>query len=122
MKRLLPLLLLASTAFAADTVSATGTWIISGNVQGYPITETCILTQAEAKLTGPCKGEKKTYDSTGTVEGKKITIKHGGEYEGQDLTLTFAGTLDDAGKLTGAIDVQPLDYAGTFTAIRSEAK
>jgi hypothetical protein len=122
MKRVLPLLLLSTTAlFAQPTVP--GSWTISGDVQGYPVNETCTFTQDKDKISGSCKGsDGKNYDTTVTVTDKKVVFVHGGEYEGQALTLTYTGTYNDKGELGGDIDVQPLNYAGTFTAKKADAK
>jgi hypothetical protein len=122
MKLVLPLLLLSTTAlFAQPTVP--GSWTITGDVQGYPINETCVFTQDKDKITGSCKdAEGKAYDTTVTVSENKVVLAHGGEYEGQALTITFTGTYNDKGELAGAIDVQPLNYDGTFTAKKTEAK
>ena len=121
MTRLLSLALLVATSFAADPV-LTGTWTLTGDVQGYPINETCLLTQTEAKITGTCKDAQTTRDVTGTVADKAVTFSHPSEYQGQPLTLTFAGSFDASGVLNGTIDVQPLDYQGTFSATTAVAK
>lgn len=122
MKRILPLLFLSSTAlFAQPTVP--GTWTISGDVQGYPINETCTFTQTADKITGSCKDSKgKIYDTTITVDGPKVIFVHAGEYEGKPLTLTYTGTYNAKGDLSGDIEVKPLGYDGTFTASKAEAK
>ena len=122
MKRVLSLLLLSTTAlFAQPTIP--GSWTISGDVQGYPVNESCTFTQDKDKITGSCKGsDGKAYDTTVTVDGQKVVFVHGGEYEGQALTLTYTGTYNDKGELSGDIDVQPLNYAGTFTAKKAETK
>ena len=120
MKRVLPLLILSTTAlFAQPTVP--GSWTITGDVQGYPVNETCTFTQDKDKITGSCKGsDGKAYDTTVTINGQKVIFVHGGEYEGQALTLTFTGTYNDKGEVAGDIDVQPLNYDGTFTAKKTE--
>ena len=116
MKRtLLTLLFLSSTAALAAPLA--GTWKISGDVQGYPINETCTLTGDDTALKGTCVGQK-TYPATAVRKDDMVTLTHGGEYQGQDLTLTFTGKLQADGTLSGAIDVQPLNYDGTFTAKR----
>ncbi|WP_158794617.1 hypothetical protein [Granulicella sp. L60] len=116
MKRIFPLLLLSTTALLAQP-TVTGAWTITGDVQGYPISEACIFTQVKDKITGSCTGtDGKAYDTTVTVDGQKVTIVHGGSYQGDALTLTYSGTFDDKGTLSGAIDVAPLGYDGTFTA------
>jgi hypothetical protein len=122
MKRFLPLLILSTTAlFAQPTVP--GSWTITGDVQGYPITETCIFKQVADNITGSCtNSDGKTYDTTVTIDGSKVIFIHGGEYDGQPLTLTYTGTYNDKGDLSGDIDVKPLGYDGTFTAKKAEEK
>jgi hypothetical protein len=118
MKLVLPLLLLSTTAlFAQQTVP--GTWTISGDVQGYPINETCTFTQTNDKITGSCVTDGTTYDTTVTINDKKVIFAHAGDYQGQALTLTFTGTYNDKGDLAGDIDVQPLNYSGTYTATKT---
>lgn len=114
------LLFAGSCAFAADSKVA-GVWKFDGDVQGYPIRETCTLTGPDDKLTGTCVGEK-TADATAVLNGSTLTMKHPGEYQGEALTLTFTGKLQDDGSLSGSIDVQPLNYDGSFTAKKDAAK
>lgn len=129
MKSLLPLLLLSTTllstpAFAAPP-AVTGAWTISGDVQGYPITESCTFTQDtkdKDKFVGICVNDGKTYDTTVTIVDQKVTFVHAGEYQGQALILTYIGTYSDKGELAGVINVAPLGYDGTFTAKKAEAK
>jgi hypothetical protein len=122
MKRLL-LLFLASTSTLLAQPTIPGSWTITGDVQGYPVNETCTFSQDKDKITGSCKGsDGKVYDTTVIVSDKKVVFVHGGEYEGQALTLTYTGTYNDKGELNGDIDVQPLNYDGTFTAKKTEAK
>ena len=122
MKRLLFLFLAAtvtSTLVAQPTIP--GSWTITGDVQGYPVNEVCTFTQDKDKITGSCKdSEGKAYDTTVTVSDKKVVFSHAGEYEGQALTVTFTGIYNDKGELAGSIDVQPLNYDGTFTAKKTE--
>ncbi len=123
MKRLLLLFLASTSTLLAQQPTVPGSWTITGDVQGYPVNETCTFTQDKDKITGSCKGsDGKAYDTTVTVNGQKVIIVHGGEYEGQALTLTYTGTYNDKGELAGDIDVQPLNYDGTFTAKKTEAK
>ena len=117
MKRysVLSFLLLANSAFAADSVS--GTWKIDGDVAGNPVQESCTVKQEADKLTGSCKGmSDKAWDLTGTVDGQTVTFQHGGEYNGEALTLTYKGTIDASGVLKGTIDVKPFDVSGDFSA------
>jgi hypothetical protein len=122
MKRLVSLVVVsAATLLAQPTVP--GPWTISGDVQGYPINESCSFTQDKDKLSGTCKNaEGKSFDTKVTVEEKKVIFVHGGEYQGEALTLTFTGLWNDKGELSGDIDVQPLNVSGTFTAKKAETK
>ncbi len=115
MTRLLSCALLLAAAVATDPI-ATGSWSVTGDVQGYAVTETCNLVQTDAAIAGKCIVGDKERVVTGTVADRNITFSHASEYEGQPLTLTYAGKLDDSGKLSGTIDVQPLNYQGTFSA------
>jgi hypothetical protein len=126
MIRLLPIALLfvaQTSAVPAAPVApiAAGNWTISGDVQGFPINETCTLTQTDAKIAGTCTNGEKTQPTTGTVADKSITFSHPGEYQGEALTVTFSGQLDDSGKLSGTIDVQPLNFQGVFNATKAAA-
>jgi hypothetical protein len=120
MKRVLPLLIFSATAlFAQPTVP--GSWTITGDVQGFPVNETCTFTQAKDKITGSCtNAESKTYDTTVTITGQKVVFVHGGEYQGQALTVTFTGTFNDKGNLSGDIYVDPMAADGTFTAKKAD--
>lgn len=116
--RLLPFALVTAFAFA-PAPDLTATWKIDGNVEGVPVVETCILTQTDATLAGTCKDTLATRTVTGTVAEKMITFSHPSEYQGQPLVLTFAGNLDETGKLSGTIDVSPLGYQGVFSATKA---
>jgi hypothetical protein len=106
-----------STGVGAIT---SGVWTISGDIQGYPLHETCSLTVQNKVLSGSCKGEGKAYDVTGTTDGGYVTFKHGGEYNGSPLTMTYSGTVSDQGLLRGSVDVDPMNASGNFTAKKTE--
>lgn len=99
-----------------------GQWLISGDIMGYPIHETCSFDVHDSALTGSCKGEAKAYDVTGSIDGKNVTFKHGGEYNGSALTNTYSGAMSSNGELSGKVDVDPMSISGTFTAKRVEAQ
>jgi hypothetical protein len=99
----------------------TGSWKITGEVQGVPIDDACALVHADAKLTGSCMMGGKQYETIGSVDGKKVTLKHGGEYNGDPLTLTFTGVLADDGSIAGSIMVDPLNVDGSFSAKKAVA-
>jgi hypothetical protein len=122
MKRIVSLILASATMLFADPV-VLGDWTISGDVQGYPIDESCTFNQTKEKIGGVCKNAAgKSFDTTVTVSDKKVVFVHGGEYQGEPLTLTFTGSWNDKGELTGDIDVQPMNVSGTFTAKKAPAK
>ena len=121
MKRALALLLISiSNLFVPPTIP--GSWTIAGDVQGYPIDESCTFTQADDKISGSCLMGGKAFPTTVTVTGEKVVFVHAGEYDGQALTLTFTGKYNDKGELSGTINVAPMGYDGTFTATKAEPK
>ena len=129
MKNLLPLLLLSTTVLSTPAFAAppavSGAWTISGDVQGYPISESCTFTQDtkdKDKIIGTCINDGRTYDTTVAIVDQKVTFVHAGEYQGQALVLTYIGTYSDKGELAGVISVAPLGYDGTFTAKKAESK
>ena len=122
MKRILPLLIFSTTTLLAQP-TVPGAWTISGDVQGYPINETCTFTQTGDKVTGSCvDSDSKKRDTTVTIDGQKVVFVHDGEYVSKPLTLTYTGTWNDKGELRGDIDVKPLGSSGTFTAKKTDAK
>ena len=122
LKRILPLLIFSTTTLLAQP-TVPGAWTISGDVQGYPINETCTFTQTGDKVTGSCvDSDSKKRDTTVTIDGQKVVFVHDGEYESKPLTLTYTGTWNDKGELSGDIDVKPLGYSGAFTAKKTDAK
>lgn len=126
MKRLIiALLLSALPALAADN-SLSGTWKVEGNVSGYAVNRICALKQDGKKLTGSCQNgdpsadDKAVLQLTGNVDDKNVTWKYDAEWNGSILTATYAGTWDGDAAITGAIDVQPVNAAGTFTAKKNK--
>ena len=121
-RRIFVVAVLASSAiaYAADPKVA-GKWTIEGDVQGYPIHDVCTLSGPNTKLTGTCTMESKDRETTGTFDGTTLTLKHAGEYQGDALTIVYTGKLQKDGTFTGDIDVQPLNYQGTFTASAAAA-
>jgi hypothetical protein len=122
MTRIVSMLLL-SAATLSMAPALPGTWTITGDVQGYPINDVCVFTQADDKLSGSCTMEGKTLDATAiSTDGGKLVWAHGGEYEGQPLTLTYTGAFTEKGDITGTIYVTPLAVDGTFSAKKGDAK
>jgi hypothetical protein len=105
---------------AAARPIATGTWKIDGDVQGMPVRLTCVLTEAEKKLTGTCTGEDKTpRNLTGTPTGAGVSWHFDTEYQDQPITVTMTATpTADATRMNGTIAVSPMDADGTFVAMK----
>ena len=121
-KRLAWMFLVAIPAAAAAPADVTGTWAISGEVQGVAVVETCSLKQsADAKITGSCDTSTGKYDVTGTVENGTAAFHHGGKYEGNALTITYTGKLGDDGSMAGTFYVDAYDVTGSFSAKKSVA-
>ena len=113
-------LLLASTVFAAGTPNLTGSWSIHNSIAGNESDQECKFVQTENKLTGTCKGQPNDVDITGTLDGNKVSWQYESEYNGTPLTLIYTATLDDSGKISGSVEVQPFAVTGDFTASPSK--
>lgn len=123
MKKILAasLFVLASSAFAAGASSLTGQWTVHNSIAGNESDHNCTLVQTDNKITGTCKSaEGKDLPVTGNVDGNKVTWQYDSEYNGSPLTLVYTATLDDSGKITGNVEVQPFNVTGDFTATPSK--
>ena len=120
MKKLLATsaLLFASAAFAAAAPNLTGNWTVHQSVAGNDSDQECKWVQAESKLTGTCRAADadKDVQITGAIDGNKLTWQYESEYNGTPLTVKYAATLDDSGKISGTVDVDPFGVSGDFTA------
>lgn len=114
---------LAATAprAVAPDVDVSGTWSISGEVQGVGVEETCTVVQQDTVLTGSCDTSTGKYDLKGKLDGRTATFSHGGKYQGSDLTITFTGKVATDGTMTGTMDVDPFNATGSFSAKKSDA-
>jgi hypothetical protein len=113
-------ILTATSALAAGAPNLTGQWSIHNSIAGNESDQECKFVQTETTLTGTCKGTDKELQITGSIDGNKVTWKYDSDYNGTPLTLTYKGTIDDAGKITGSVDVDPFSVTGDFTAIPSK--
>ena len=113
-------LLFASSAFAAGTPSLTGNWTIHNNIAGNESDQECKFVQTDDKLSGTCKGTEKDVPIAGSITGNKLTWKYESEYNGTPLTMVYTATLDDSGKISGSVEVQPYSVTGDFTATPSK--
>jgi hypothetical protein len=100
--------------------SVAGAWKVNADVSGNQSESNCTFTQKEADLSGSCVSDRGTVMVTGKVEGKTITWQFDTQYEGQTLTVYYSGTSQSAEKITGTINVQPMNASGEFTAIKSK--
>jgi hypothetical protein len=109
-------LLFASSAFAAGAPGLTGQWSVHNSIAGNESDQECKFIQTDDKLTGSCKTADKEVQITGGLDGKKVTWQYESEYNGSSLTLIYTATLDDSGKISGSVEVQPFGVTGDFTA------
>ncbi len=113
---------LPSTMVAAavpGAVPATGTWAVTGNVQGVPVTLSCALTTAaDMTVSGSCLDDQtKSHPVTGKVKDQTLTWSFNSEYEGTPITVTLTGVVDETGaKMAGTIAVDPMNADGDFSA------
>jgi hypothetical protein len=117
MERLIiTLLLSALPALAADN-PLSGTWKVDGSVGGYDVHRVCTFKQDGKNLTGSCQeADQKPTPFTGDVKDKTVTWKYDTDWNGSTITATYTGDWDGDSGMAGAIDVQPVNAAGTFTA------
>ena len=115
---------LAATApkAAAPDVDVSGTWSISGDVQGVGVEETCTVVQQDVVLSGSCNTSTGKYDLKGKLDGHTVTFNHGGKYQGSDLIITFIGKVAADGTMAGTIDVDPFNASGSFSAKKGAAE
>ncbi len=110
-----------ASVFAAGTPGITGQWTVHNNIAGNESDLPCTFSQNDKELTGTCKTVSGPAKVTGTVDGKKLTWKYDTDYNGSTLTLSYTATLDDSGKMSGTVEVQPFGVTGEFTAAPSSA-
>jgi hypothetical protein len=114
-------LLFAISTSAADAPTIAGQWTLHQRIAGNESDQDCTFTLADGKIAGTCKVNDQTTKLTGTADGKKLTWKYDVEYNGSTLTLTYVGTLDDADKVSGTVDVAPYGVTGSFTGQRAKS-
>jgi len=126
MKKLLAIaiVLFASSAWAAAP-NITGKWTVHQSIGGNEADSECNLIQTDSVLAGTCKSpEGKDLPIKGSVDGSKVKWQFDSEYNGTPLTIKFTGTVDDSGKMSGSVDVDPFGASGDFTAsqVKPDAK
>ena len=110
-----------AVAAAPRDVDITGSWSISGDVQGVEVVETCNLVQKDVVLSGSCDTSSGKYDLAGKIDGKTAVFHHGGKYNGTDFVMTLTGKLGTDGAMTGTLDVDPFGASGSFTGKKAAA-
>jgi hypothetical protein len=100
---------------------ATGTWMISAEVQGTQVAMTCVLSETDHKLAGTCTaGEDSTPHSlAGVTTAKGLGWRFDTAYQGQPITISMNATLTaDGTKMNGSMSVAPMGVDGTFVAAK----
>lgn len=101
---------------------ATGTWKVDGDVQGTPVKLTCVIAQAESKLTGTCSSPADNITQrvlTGTATAKGVGWRFDDQFQGQPITVSMNATLAaDGTKMNGTMSVSPMNVDGTFIAVK----
>ena len=116
----LTVLTLAAFQSPAPSSSVAGTWAILADVSGNQSESTCTFTQKEVDLAGSCVSDRGTVMIAGKVDGKTVSWQFDMPYEGQTLTVYYSGTSQSAEKITGTINVQPMNVSGEFTATKTK--
>lgn len=127
MKRVLAIgaVLFASTAFAAAAPNLTGKWTIHQSIAGNDSDQECNFVQTDSVLSGSCKNQDgKDLQVKGSIDGNKANWQYDSDYNGTPLTAKYTATVDDSGKISGTVDVDPFGVSGDFTAtpLKSDSK
>ena len=122
MKRLVlfALLALSTVALQAQPASVGGSWTVRADISGNQSESNCTFTQKDTDLTGSCNSDRGTVMITGKVDGKTVNWQFDTQYEGQTLTVYYTGTSQSADKITGSVNVQPMNVSGEFTATKTK--
>jgi len=116
----LALTLISSAAPQAQPASVGGTWTVRADISGNQSESSCTFTQKESDLTGTCNSDRGAVMVTGKVDGKTVNWQFDTQYEGQTLTVYYSGTSQSEEKITGTVNVQPMNVSGEFTAAKKK--
>jgi hypothetical protein len=119
-----PALLAQALSDAAPKASPLGSWKVDGDVQGTPVKMTCVLAEAEQKVTGTCTDPARgaARPLAGEITAKGVVWSFDTDYQGTPITVWLTGTVSDDGeKMSGSISVDPMNANGTFTATKGGA-
>jgi hypothetical protein len=108
---------LAGFGPVAKAASLDGTWHVTGQVSDNPVNPTCVLVEADGKLSGTCTGtDGAKVKATGTVAEGLVKFEYGTTYQGGAITISFSGKLAKDGTMAGTIYVPEYSVGGDFTA------
>ncbi len=94
-----------------------GTWHVTGVVSDNPVDPTCVLAEAEGKISGTCTGtDGVKVKATGTLTDGVVKFEYGTTYQGGAITIQFSGKMAKDGTLAGSIYVPEYSVGGDFTA------
>lgn len=116
----LALVAASSVALQTQPPSIGGAWTVRADISGNQSESSCTFTQKESDLTGTCNSDRGAVMITGKVDGKTVSWQFDTQYEGQTLTVYYNGTSQSAEKITGTVNVQPMNVSGEFTATKTK--
>jgi hypothetical protein len=116
----LTLALVSTATFQTQPASVGGAWTVRADISGNQSESNCTFTQKEGELTGTCNSDRGSVMITGKVDGKTVSWQFDTQYEGQTLTVYYSGTSQSAEKITGTVNVQPMNVSGEFTATKAK--
>ena len=116
----LTLALVSTATFPSQPASVDGAWTVRADISGNQSESNCSFTQKDADLTGTCKSDRGSVMISGKVDGKTVSWQFDTQYEGQTLTVYYSGTSQSAEKITGTVNVQPMNVSGEFTATKAK--
>ena len=116
----LALIAVSSVALQTQLPSVGGTWTVRADISGNQSESSCRFTQKESELTGTCNSDRGAVMITGKVEAKTVSWQFDTQYEGQTLTVYYSGTPQSGEKITGTVNVQPMNVSGEFTATKTK--
>lgn len=114
--RLLPLLVLSVSVFAADV---TGTWNVAVELSVGSGSPTIVLKQQGEKLSGTYTGTLGEAPVSGKIDGDKVEFWFEAEAAGQKFRATYKGVVKDGKAMQGTVDYSGIGD-GTFTAKKKE--
>jgi hypothetical protein len=105
---------------AAPVADVSGSWAVTGEVQGDvaggTFSATCTFQQKDENIDGVCKRASGDAQVSGQINGRGIGFHYDIDDAGVTRTFLFNGTLDEPGAaITGDVSLSGVGE-GTFTA------